>query len=94
MIAFLLASVTDTCYADEGVNKKKPLWELGLFNSAMTFPHYRGSDEQMYYLLAIPYFIYRGEIFKADRDGKQIIHLSGRDLQGGSGRHEGNFLQI
>ncbi|MBU0482757.1 MAG: MipA/OmpV family protein [Proteobacteria bacterium] len=59
-------------FADE-MSKKKPLWELGLFNSAMTFPHYRGSDEQMYYVLAIPYFVYRGEVFKADRDGLKGI---------------------
>ena len=57
------------------VENKKPLWEIGLFNSAMTFPHYRGSDEQMTYLLPLPYFIYRGEKFRADQDSVEGIFL-------------------
>ena len=46
-----------------------PLWEAGAGIAVIDFPDYRGSDERQTYVLPIPYFIYRGEILKADRDG-------------------------
>ncbi len=46
-----------------------PLWELGLGVGALSFPAYRGSDEQNQFLLPVPYFTYHGDIFKADRHG-------------------------
>jgi outer membrane protein len=47
----------------------KPLWELGAGVTALAFPDYRGSDQTRTYVLPIPYVVYRGEFFKADRDG-------------------------
>jgi len=47
----------------------KPLWELGAGVSALSFPDYRGSDQTRSYILPIPYFVYRGEFLKADRNG-------------------------
>lgn len=47
----------------------KPLWEAGLGIGAVTFPDYRGARHQTGYVLPTPYFVYRGEIFKADRNG-------------------------
>ena len=44
-----------------------PLWELGAGPAALSFPQYRGSDERRNYLLPAPYFVYRGEFLKADR---------------------------
>jgi hypothetical protein len=32
-------------------------------------PDYRGSEDVRNYVLPIPWFVYRGEIFRADRDG-------------------------
>ncbi len=51
----------------------KPLWEaaIGLFPS--TFPAYRGSSAQQYYLLPFPFLIYRGKVFKADRHGLRAL---------------------
>lgn len=49
--------------------EEKPLWEAGLGIGALRFPDYRGSDEAQVYPVPVPYFIYRGKIFKADRDG-------------------------
>lgn len=46
-----------------------PLWEVGLGAGLFDFPDYRGSDERHGYLLPVPYLIYRGEHFKADRRG-------------------------
>lgn len=45
-----------------------PLWELGAGIGGLTFPAYRGSDEQRNLLFPIPYFVYRGEILKVDRE--------------------------
>lgn len=74
--------MAETCLGETaGVKKKKPLWEVGLFTSVMTFPHYLGSDEQMYYLLPLPYFVYRGEKFRADRNGVEGIFLKTDHLQ-------------
>ena len=60
-MATLTAQVT---YAAE-----KPLWELGLGLSALSFPDYRGSDKTSLYAMPMPYFVYRGEFLKADRNG-------------------------
>lgn len=51
----------------------QPLWELGLGMGGVSFPAYRGSDQQQSLLLPTPYVVYRGELFKADRDGVRGI---------------------
>ncbi|MCJ7452044.1 MAG: MipA/OmpV family protein [Steroidobacteraceae bacterium] len=51
-------------FADE-----KPLWELGIGMSALSFPDYRGSDESNLYAIPFPYVVYRGTFLKADKDG-------------------------
>ena len=50
---------------------QKPLWEAGLGVGGVSFPAYPGSDQQRNYAVPVPYVIYRGQIFKADRDGVQ-----------------------
>jgi MipA family protein len=47
----------------------KPLWEAGMGVGVLTLPHYRGSDQSSTWWLPVPYVIYRGDLFKADRDG-------------------------
>ncbi|MGZ3239575.1 MAG: MipA/OmpV family protein [Burkholderiaceae bacterium] len=47
----------------------RPLWEAGVGVGAITLPDYRGSDESHTYVLPVPYFVYRGEYLKADRNG-------------------------
>jgi outer membrane scaffolding protein for murein synthesis (MipA/OmpV family) len=51
------------------VSEEKPLWELGAGVGALRFQAYRGSDEAHNLLVPVPYFVYRGDIFKADRHG-------------------------
>lgn len=46
-----------------------PLWEAGAGVAAITLPDYRGAKERSNYVLPLPYFVYRGEWLKADRDG-------------------------
>src|SRR5690349_18042596 len=45
-----------------------PLWEAGAGVAAVNFPDYRGSDQRSSYVLPIPYFIYRGEVLRVDRE--------------------------
>lgn len=49
--------------------EQKPLWEAGLGVGGLLFDDYRGSDETNLYPVPVPYFVYRGRILKADRDG-------------------------
>jgi len=53
----------------------RPLWELGLGIGALRLPHYRGADQSRTLVLPVPYVVYRGEIFKADRDGARAVLL-------------------
>lgn len=46
-----------------------PLWEIGAGVAGLRLPDYRGSDETSNYALPLPYFVYRGDIIKADRGG-------------------------
>ena len=48
---------------------EKPLWEAGLGIGALSFPDYRGSDQTRLYPVPVPYFVYRGDFLKADRNG-------------------------
>jgi MipA family protein len=61
-----LVSVGTVCptHADQ-----LPEWELGAGVSALSLPDYRGSDESRVYALPVPYFIYRGDRLKVDREG-------------------------
>ena len=63
--ALLLYSAGQTAQAAE----EKPLWEAGIGVASVSFPAYRGSDQRHNFLLPTPYFVYRGEFLKADRDG-------------------------
>lgn len=59
----LLASLAATAPSADQL----PLWEFGLGAAGISFPDYRGSDERSHYVLPLPYFVYRGEFLKADR---------------------------
>lgn len=50
-----------------------PLWELGAGIGGLSLPHYRGSAHSRQWLLPVPYYVYRGRIFKADRDGARAV---------------------
>jgi MipA family protein len=55
--------------------EEKPLWELGAGVSALRLPVYRGSDEFKNLALPLPYFVYRGERLKLDREGGRGLLL-------------------
>ncbi len=45
-----------------------PLWELGAGIGMLNAPHYRGSKTKANIFLPVPYAIYRGDIFRVDRE--------------------------
>jgi outer membrane scaffolding protein for murein synthesis (MipA/OmpV family) len=63
-----IAALPALALADE-----QPLWEIGLGVGALRLPHYRGSDQDHGWLLPVPYFVYRGEVLKADREGARAV---------------------
>jgi outer membrane scaffolding protein for murein synthesis (MipA/OmpV family) len=46
-----------------------PLWEVGVFGGVISTPAYPGSSDRASRGLALPVFVYRGEIFRADNSG-------------------------
>lgn len=71
--ACVLAGLGATLAAAPAAAAERPLWELGLGVGALRLPHYRGADQSHAWLLPVPYLVYRGEIFKADRDGARAV---------------------
>ena len=45
-----------------------PLWEAGVGLGVVSVPHYRGSETEADLALPFPYIIYRGEVFRVDRE--------------------------
>lgn len=45
-----------------------PLWELGAFGGAVSQQAYPGADQQVNRALVLPWFVYRGEFLRADRN--------------------------
>jgi len=74
-----LETKLETVLGDTPANKLPakmlPKWELGLGVGAVSMPDYRGSDHQSTVAFPIPYVIYRGTFFKADRSGVRTRFL-------------------
>ena len=77
-IAATVAACTLPLVAQGAVDR--PLWELGAGGGVLHLPHYRGSDQSTTWLLPVPYIVYRGEIFKADRDGARAVLLDAQTV--------------
>lgn len=65
--AFL--AITAFCVPAVAIAEELPLWEAGLGVAVIDFPDYRGADERNTWVLPVPYFVYRGELLRADREG-------------------------
>ena len=68
-VATLATVALVTAGAAPACAEEKPLWELGLGAGVLVFNDYRGADTTHVYPLPIPYLVYRGKLFKADRNG-------------------------
>lgn len=50
-------------------------WEAGAGFAALRLPDYRGASHARGYAFPLPYFVYRGDFLKADRDGVRGVLL-------------------
>jgi outer membrane scaffolding protein for murein synthesis (MipA/OmpV family) len=64
-----MAALSLAALALPAAGEDRPLWEAGLGAGVVSFPEYRGSSRQRTMALPMPYFVYRGKILKADRNG-------------------------
>lgn len=57
----------------EGANR--PLWEAGISGVGVSSPAYPGAEDRVSRGLALPWFVYRGPIFRADGDtvGARVV---------------------
>lgn len=67
--AVTILALAILCVPAVAAAEELPLWEAGLGVAVIDFPDYRGSDERNTWVLPVPYFVYRGELLKADREG-------------------------
>ena len=82
LLIFQLSSVHSSLAEETTPEKEKlPLYEYGVVGIAAQLPHYRGSDEYSTYAFPLPYFIYRGEKIKANRDGVRGIFWRNEKFQ-------------
>ena len=60
---------------------ERPLWELGVGPLGLYLPDYRGSDRSQGYLYPFPFFAYRGDYFKVDREGIRGIFFQSERVE-------------
>ncbi len=62
--------------AQESEQAGQPLWEVGLIGGAVSTPAYPASSQSNQRALALPFFVYRGEVLRADRNGvgARLLH--------------------
>jgi MipA family protein len=58
-----------------------PLWEAGIGAGTVVFPVYRGAATTSFYALPLPYFVYRGTLFRADHNGANLQFLDNDAVQ-------------
>jgi outer membrane protein len=69
-----IIALTGIRFASADTNKDEdflPSWELGAGVGALYLADYRGSDEYRALAVPLPYFVYRGDRLRVDRDGIQ-----------------------
>jgi outer membrane protein len=66
-LASMAAALAATPALAQNANKQ-PLWELGAAGIGVSQQAYPGASAQVSRGLALPYFVYRGEVLRADRD--------------------------
>jgi outer membrane scaffolding protein for murein synthesis (MipA/OmpV family) len=59
----------------------EPRWELGAGATGLRLPDYRGSDESRSYAFPLPFFVYRGKVLRADREGVRGVLLESERVE-------------
>ena len=62
------AALSTLAVAQGATGSAPPLWELGGVALGASQQAYPGADQQVNRALALPYFIYRGDVLRADRE--------------------------
>jgi outer membrane scaffolding protein for murein synthesis (MipA/OmpV family) len=68
-------------FAQTAHAEQQPLWEFGLGIGTLAFNDYRGASTSHVWPVPVPYFIYRGQYLRADRDGVHERFLDRRYLE-------------
>src|SRR5579859_3308868 len=68
-ICLLAGSALALAAPDLACADPQPLWEVGLGVGALAFNDYRGAATSHVWPAPVPYFIYRGDFLRSDRDG-------------------------
>ena len=68
LLVFVLLLLGSLACAGQARAFHLPLWEAGVGLGVISAPHYRGSETEVDLALPFPYIIYRGEIFRVDRE--------------------------
>lgn len=63
-----LAGLAVLCASAAAQARELPLWEAGGGATGLALPDYRGADQVRGYVLPFPYFNYRGDLLKYERD--------------------------
>jgi hypothetical protein len=71
--ASLLCLSVCLCSGKEVAAEQLPLWEAGFGIAPITFPDYRGSNQQSSYVLPLPYLIYRGDRLRVTETGRAVF---------------------
>jgi len=64
IISVLLMLIAGVAWSED-----KPLWEVGIGLATLYNPHYLGAEQSDTYILPVPYLEYRGNFFRANREG-------------------------
>ena len=62
------AALSTLAFAQGATGSARPLWELGGVALGASQQAYPGADQQVNRVLVLPYFVYRGDVLRADRD--------------------------
>ncbi len=76
LMPYLLLSIPLSAYSEA-----LPKWELGLGAVNLYLPHYLGADQNDFYAFPVPYFAYRGDLIRADRDGLRGLLFDSEKLK-------------
>jgi MipA family protein len=86
-VALAILSGSSAARADDGQTgserdrRQLPLWELGVGAGGLRLPDYRGADRARTYVLPLPYFVYRGDWLRADREGARAVLLDAQRFE-------------
>lgn len=79
--AIIASSLVLISSAMAQVQAAAPLWELGGVAIGVSQQAYPGSDQKVSKALALPFFVYRGEMLRADRDTAGIRALKTQNFE-------------